>query len=104
MAAANKEVELIVALIKTTSKANDDAHGDIARRIDDLGSGVAKTLDGLAAYCLERESAVNSALESLQPKKYTAWQSARGLAKLSALSLTEAGIVVGLLKAFGVLE
>jgi hypothetical protein len=104
MTVSTKEVELIVGLINTNAKANDDAHGDIVRRLEELGTRVGTTFASVEKHCSEREVKVDKALAELAPKKYTAWQSAKGLSKLTALSLGEAGVIVGLLKAFGVLH
>jgi hypothetical protein len=102
MTVSTKEVELLVGLINANAKANDDAHSDIVRRIDEIGTRVTTTFVGIEKHCMEREVKVNKKLEELAPKKYTPWQSAKGVLQIAMLSLGETSVIIGLLKAFGV--
>jgi len=121
-----KETDLLVTLIDTNAKANEQAHIDIIRRLDDMKTDMKTTLTTLSSHCAERQKIVDAALlkreqavdaafatrdkamgngfAALAPKKYTAYQVVKSMGKMAMLILAQAAVTVGILAAVGVFE
>jgi hypothetical protein len=98
-----KEIDLLVNLIDNNAKANEDAHKEIVRRLGDIGEDMRTSLGTLKQHCADREAEVNRAIASVSPKKYTPYQTIKGVGRVLLLILAQAGVTVGILAAVGVL-
>ena len=97
-----KETDLLVNLIEANAKANEKEHMDIVRRLDEMRDTVKNTLADFTKHCAKREIEVNKAIAAITPKKYTPYQSIRGVGRFFTLVLAQAAVTVSILAAFGV--